>query len=258
MNRSQLLSTGATIPQDFKDCVRFVFFETGYEDWRHATHGGTAFIINLRGKVYGITCQHVFKDFEYGQLFITPEKFGKKGDKSAPVKGVYLPTSPRDGAVGTDILDLCVIEFGDGVDADFFKGSAYVIDANTVATSRQGDRLSVAGALKDKSRIIPPDIFAAFCHLQFGDAGISTSDPTLRYAIAEFLNPEFSSITGISGSPVFDDTANALSGMVVRGSMTGNKCQIYYLDIFDIVKALEAVYAGDQSTYYLKHPHLRG
>jgi hypothetical protein len=37
--------------------------------------------------------------------------------------------------------------------------------------------------------------------------------------LAEFKDPEFASVTGISGSPVFDVTANALCGMVVRGGM---------------------------------------
>jgi hypothetical protein len=55
------------------------------------------------------------------------------------------------------------------------------------------------------------------CRLEFTDVGLGTSDPTLRTGLAEFKDPEFKSITGISGSPVFDITANALCGMVVRG-----------------------------------------
>jgi hypothetical protein len=47
---------------------------------------------------------------------------------------------------------------------------------------------------------------------------------------------EFSSITGISGSPVYNKTANALCGMVIRGGMSGPACTIYYVDVLDIVR----------------------
>ena len=60
------------------------------------------------------------------------------------------------------------------------------------------------------------------------------------------------SITGISGSPVYDVTAHALCGMVVRGGMTENLCAILYMDISDIVRFLDAVNRGDESAYYAK------
>jgi hypothetical protein len=106
--------------------------------------------------------------------------------------------------------------------------------------------------LKDKSHIIPPDIIMGYCRLQFRDGGASTIDPILRQAAAEFRSPEFDSITGISGSPVFDHTANALCGMVIRGGMTGNKCTIHYVDIFDIVRFLEGVSDHAPGIYYTK------
>jgi hypothetical protein len=116
---------------------------------------------------------------------------------------------------------------------------AYVVDDKTAATGQPGHKLVVAGVLKEKTLIVSPDITIGYCLLEFRDAGNPSSDPVLRKATAEFRNPEFGSITGTSGSPVFDQTAIALCGMVVRGGMTGNKCNVYYVDIFDVVRFLE-------------------
>jgi hypothetical protein len=169
----------------------------------------------------------------------------------APIKGVAYASSPRDAAVGTDLTDMCVIEFAGDMPSAFFVG-AYIVDDKTVATSQAGHALLVAGVLKEKTVIVSPDITMGYCQLEFRDAGNLSSDPVLRHATAEFSNQEFGSITGISGSPVFDQTANALCGMVVRGGMTGNKCNVYYIDIFDVVRFLEGVSDNAASTYYTK------
>jgi hypothetical protein len=113
--------------------------------------------------------------------------------------------------------------------------------------------LLVAGVLKDKSQIIPPDIDVGYCILDFGDMGASTTDPILRHATAEFSNPQFDNITGISGSPVYDETANVLCGMVVRGGMVQNICNIYYIDIYDIVKFLTGVSNREGDVWYTKN-----
>jgi hypothetical protein len=245
------------IEQDFSAAVRPVFFYTDQDDFLYATHGGTLFVVSFRDKLYAVTCGHVFKDFPHGMLFITQEKFAKKGSMPAHVTGICYPSSPVDGLEGTDIGDICVMEFSDDTRPDFFKGSAYVVDETTVATSKYGDELFVAGVLKEKTTIIPPDISIGYCRLSFRDCG-PTSDPILRRAFAVFGEAlfgtlEFTSITGISGSPVFNKTANALCGMVIRGGMSGPACTIYYVDVFDIVRLLEAISTRAPSTYYIKH-----
>jgi hypothetical protein len=40
--------------------------------------------------------------------------------------------------------------------------------------------------------------------------------------------------------------------MVVRGGMSENKCDIYYADIFDVMKLLERVHTHASSVYYTK------
>jgi hypothetical protein len=252
MKRTQILSSGLIVRQDIGEAIRAVFFQTDYEDFLYATHGGTLFIVSFRGREYGLTSRHVFQDFEPGKLFITAEKHGQKGSMPAPITGLYYPTSPSDGAVDTDIIDICVIEFADDIAPDFFKGSAYIIDDETVGTSKPGHELQVVGVLKDKSSIVLPDISMGFCRLQLHDAGRSTSDPVLRQATAKFRDPSFDRITGISGSPVFDQSASTLCGMVVRGVMNGDECIIHFVDIFDIVRLLEGISTGAASTYYVK------
>src|SRR5262245_12428747 len=107
--------------------IRPVMFQTDYEDFLYATHGGTLFLVSFCGRVYAFTCDHVFKDFNPGRLFIVDEKFAQKGSMPAPVKGIYTASSPVDAAVDADILDVCVIEFDDGMAPDFFKDSPFLI-----------------------------------------------------------------------------------------------------------------------------------
>ena len=238
--------------QDFGESIRPVFFQTDLDDFLYATHGGTLFIVKFKGRLYGITCKHVFRDFEPKCIFVVQEKQAKKGSKPAPVKALCFPSSPKDGAVETDVEDICVIEFEDDLPKGFFGGSEYSLDERGFSTSKIGNALVVCGVLKEKSHIDPPDITMGYCRLELHDAGAS-SDPFLRLARAQFLNPSFKTIVGISGSPVFDQTTNSLCGMVIRGGMTGDWCEIRYVDIFDIVRLLEAVNVHAPQTYYTKN-----
>jgi hypothetical protein len=252
MSDTQILSSGLIIRQNFSEAVRPIFFQTEHKEFVYATHGGTLFLVELRGRVYGVTCAHVFRDFPHGQLFVTQEKNARKGSMPGNVTGLVYPSSPRDGAVGTDVTDLCLIEFSDDTGPDFFR-SPYVIDSGTVATSQPGHALYVAGVLKDKTWIDPPDIEIGYCRLEFRDAGPSRHDPFLRRAEARFDNPAITSVIGISGSPVYDQTAHALCGMVMRGGMAaGGHCTIHYLDVFDIVHFLEGVNQRAETAYYTK------
>jgi hypothetical protein len=237
---------------DFSDAVRPVFFQTELEEFLYATQGGTLFVVSFRGRYYALTCKHVFGDFRHGNLFVVQERNAQKGSKPAPVKTVCFPSSPVDGAVDTDVGDICVIEFDDDVAPDFFKGCEYVIDETTIVTSQPGHHLQVAGVLKEKTIIDPPDISIGYCRLDFQDVGV-TSDPFLRHAVAWFPSPAFSRVTGISGAPVFDLTANALCGMVIRGGMNGKRCEIRYVDILDIVRLLEGVNTRAENVHYIKH-----
>lgn len=44
MKRTQTLSSGLIVQQDFGDSIRPMFFETDIEEFMYATHGGTLFI----------------------------------------------------------------------------------------------------------------------------------------------------------------------------------------------------------------------
>jgi hypothetical protein len=253
MKRQQILSSGRVIRQDFADAIRPVFFQTEYEEFLYATDGGTLFLVRYRGRDYGVTCRHVFtgNGFDPNRLFITQQKNAERRSMPAPIKGVVYPSSPRAAAVGTDLPDLCVIEFADDIQEGFFSGS-YIAEASTVGPSQVGHALLVAGVLKEKTTIVPPDITIGYCRLEFRDAGNSTADPVLREGRAEFWSPEFASITGISGAPVFDLTSNVLCGMVVRGGMTGARCNVHFIDAYDILRFLEGVNKRAPNSYYIK------
>ncbi len=154
MKQRQTLSSGLLIEQDLKAAVRPALFQTDYENFLYATHGGTLFIVSFKGRPYALTCGHIIKDFEFGRLFITADKFAKRGAKPATLKGLCYPSAPRDGAVDTDVVDICVVEFADTVDVSFFNSTAYVIEPKTVATSKRGDKLRVFGVLKEKTLLI--------------------------------------------------------------------------------------------------------
>jgi hypothetical protein len=252
--RTQILRSGVTIRQDFRKACRFVFFDTGLEDWTYATHGGTAFVVNVEGKVYAITARHVLGDFAWSQIMITDEKFGRA---SAGICNVYSPSNPTGGAIGSDLMDVAFIEFTDDVTSQFFKYTAYIVDDGTAGRSHDGHELLVCGNLKDRSEITEDKLKPQFGLLQLLDEKAYEPDSALRCAIGKFDNDEITSATGLSGAPVFDSRISKLCGMVVRGSITDRFCRLYYIEAFDILKALEAVRQNRSSAAYQKGVMIR-
>jgi hypothetical protein len=245
----QRLASGVTIRQDFRRSVRMVMFDTGFEAWRYSTFGGTAFVVLFEGKPYALTCQHVRKDFEWDGLIITDTR---DTQLVAPLQATFHATKPTGAAAESDILDITLVEFYPGVDTAFFKDSAYLLDPQTVGTSQLGDPLLVAGSLKEKSIITETTYDPGYCLLEFQDAGAPLRDVTLRRAIAEFEAPEFTTIAGLSGSPVFNRRAKALSGMALRGTLDKTRCVLWYIDIIDMIQMLAAVHEGRTETAYTK------
>ena len=107
-------------------------------------------------------------------------------------------------------------------------------------------------ALKDQSTTFEPDITAGFSILEYQDEGVASFDPILRTAVAEFSRPAFARVTGLSGAPVYDVTANALCGIVIRGCMIEKKSTIHFLDAFHIVEMLKVISRGDTRTSYTR------
>ncbi len=134
------------------------------------------------------------------------------------------------------VTDFCLIEFETNVTTDFCGGNAF--KERTICSSAAGDRLLIFGALKEKTVIDPPDITVGYCRLEASDVG-STFDPFLRKGAAQYLGQEFSTVTGISGAPVFNLTHNRLCGMVVRGSFTAGRLSVYYAEASDILRFAE-------------------
>jgi hypothetical protein len=134
MRVTQTLASGTIIRQDFRTSARFVFFDTGNEDWQYATHGGTMFVVVYKGTPYGLTCRHVLKDFSWHQLVVTDQRQGRA---VAGLGSIAYPSQPKDEAIDTDLLDVVVIQFSADVGVGFFKDAPYVI-----VSIRSGGRLS--------------------------------------------------------------------------------------------------------------------
>ncbi|MGD9979561.1 MAG: hypothetical protein AB7H66_03235 [Hyphomonadaceae bacterium] len=244
---TQRLSSGLTIRQHFGDSVRFLMFETDVPGWEYATHGGTAFVVNYRGKFFGIMCKHCLGDFTWRQLALTDQRFGRD---LAGLKAIYYPSNPSGAAVDSDILDIAVVRFSDDVGADFFKDRAYIVDLETVTTSNLGDQLRVNGALKDESRIGDDTITPIFALLDFRDIGATSSDVAIREAEAMFKDVEFQRLTGLSGSPVFNLTQRKLCGVMVRGTLVGGHARMRYIDFADVMELLKAIDNGTLQANY--------
>lgn len=251
MRTEQTLQSGLAVRQDFRDAVRFVMFETGVRGYDYATHGGTAFVVNYRGRLFGVTCGHVLgrgaDAFSWKQLVITDQKFGQR---AAGLKTIYRPAEPSGDAEESDVLDLAVVEFADDVDASFFGDTAYALDAGTAASSRTGHKLVINGAFKRKSAIVDETIVPVFGHLEFDDCGPFLSDRVLRRARARFDNPEVDDLTGFSGSPVFDSTSGKLAGFVTRAGLNGGEATAHFIDVAHLVAILGAIVDGSLKAQY--------
>ena len=237
--------------QDIKAAVRPVLYQTDWEEWPYC-HGGSLVVVNFDGRCYGLTCRHVIGDEGANHLFVAPSQVPAIGMCPASIERVA-----RINDQVSEIQDIAVICFSDQIGPEFFGGTAYVIGPGTVGTSDTAHRLKVYGFLSAKTFVDceAKSITGGYCNLQFHDVGETSSDPFIRKALATYAGHNFSNLDGISGAPVFDETKGRLCGMVVRAGLNdlGN-ATLWYIDIFHIVKLVEAVHAGSSKLDYLKYP----
>ncbi len=257
MRVSQELSSGIVIRQDFSESIRIPLFETNEPEYPYATHGGTIFLVKFESSVYAVTCRHVFGDFKKSELILTDRKYGRRIVRP---KMVASPSLPTGDAEDSDIVDLAVLRFHEG-DAYTFGDTPYILDRKTWDSSDAGDDLLVAGSLKEYVNTISDPMEPGFCILEFIDLGPLNNEPVLRSARARYERPKFSSLTGISGSPVFNKSKSRLCGMVVRGNINQDNTEnIKYIDASDIIQLLSAIKSGSTEISYsktVKTPHRR-
>jgi hypothetical protein len=128
-----------------------------------------------------------------------------------------------------------VIEFEEAVLTDFFNGSAYPLDEQTICSSVAGDRLMIFGAVEEKTVIDPPNIHVVLWRLEASDTG----DPFMRRGTAQYVNLGFSSPAGISGAPTFNLTRNGLCGMVLRATLQNGRFNFMYVHALDLFRFVE-------------------
>lgn len=245
----QRLKSGLLVQQDFRVAARFAFFDTGFEGFRYGTHGGTIFISRYNFKYFAITCHHILQDYEWRQIIITDMKGGRR---VAGIKSVSTPAAPRGHAVDTDLLDIAIIEFSDELTASFFDGGAYILDEKTISKSSTHDKLLIYGALKKNSEITEKSIKPIYCLISMTDGGAPSNDATIRHATGIVTNSAIDDLSGLSGSPVFNVTKNALCGIVVRGGISDKSGIIWYVDIIDIMYFINAVFQNQKEVSYYR------
>ena len=234
--------------------IRPVFFQNASEEWPYSTHGGTMFLVSYKKKCYGLTCKHVLSGFDPSQLFVARDSLPKQGTPPAPVSEfAYI-----DGE--GEIADVAIIIFKDEINNELFDYSAYRFRYATIGSSNTAHKLHVYGFLKDKTTINydTKAIIGGFCDLEVRDIGAVSNDYYLRYATATYVNHGFERITGVSGAAIFDETANKLCGMAVRGGLDNGIVKLWYVDISHIFRALEAVHEPrNRVSYVIAPPELR-
>jgi hypothetical protein len=233
--------------QDIKAAVRPVLYQTDCEEWPYS-HGGSLFVINFEGRCYGLTCRHVIGNEGANHLFVAPNPVPAIGMRPASIERVARISDQE-----SELQDIAVICFSDEITPGFFGDTAYVISPGTIGTSDTGHRLKVYGFLSTKTLVDceAKSITGGYCDLQFHDVGATSSDPFIRQALATYASHNFSSLDGISGAPVFDETKGRLCGMVVVAGLNdrGN-ATLWYIDIFHIAKLVEAVHTGASRLNY--------
>lgn len=237
------------VSNDYTRSVRFLFFQTNFEDFPYASYVATAFVVSFEGRYFVLTCEHNEQDFSWHDVVITDSRFGQN---AAGIKAIYKPDRPSGYAVGSDILDVRVIELDDDASASFFCDNAYILCPETICQSNEKDVLELNGALKELSEIQRNDLSPTFARLEFMDFGRHTHDIVLRNGKAKCGEDWPIKLSGISGSPVFNKTQKKLCGMTMRAGREGDDANMWYVEIGDILQILTGVQAGKLEVLYQK------
>ena len=175
------------------------------------------------------------------------------GTRTADLRSVHYLQAATGAAVGSDLSDLAIVCFSETVNSAFFGGSAFDISQPLLAIAETGDDLLAYGNIAEASHLDNNEIHATFAELGFRDVGPNAADVVLRDAEAFWDQLQFANLAGMSGGPVFNLTKGGLSGMMVRGGVTGpNTAKMYYIDVADIVRVLHAVHDNEPMGAYIK------
>jgi hypothetical protein len=131
--------------QDIRAAVRPVLYETGWDEWPYS-HGGSLFVVNLRGRCYGLTCRHIIDDDGAKHLFVAPNHVPVIGMHPASIEKVAQINGQK-----SELNDIAVICFSDEIGPEFFGGTGYVIGTGTVGKSDTAHLLKVYGFLSAKT-----------------------------------------------------------------------------------------------------------
>lgn len=251
MRVEHILLNGLVVIQDYSRSVRLLFFETGNTNWPYVSPIATAFVVSYGARCFALTCDHNLHGNQWRHAVITNARFG---DCVAGIKAVYKPDEPTGYAQESEILDVRVIELDEASSASFFCDNAYVLDQQTSCQSKTADVLEINGALEESSAIHyeKHELVPTFARLEFQDNCRHPYDIVLRNGKAGCDQDWPMSMSGLSGSPVFNVSQKKLCGMVTRGSRNADEANIWYVEISDILCILEGVRNGSLAAEYEK------
>ncbi len=203
-----------------KRAVRPLLFRTSEPDYPSATNGGTATIIQTdNGRVFALYCQHSAKSFQWQDLLVSNRR---SGGSAANLQRALHVGGPIDHAVGSDLLDIAVVELAQ--DPAWFTDAPFLLSQKTVSDCRPHDKLVVFGFPTELLNLALDRPKATVMNMKLWAHPRESQDIVLRHAscVAPGIGTHLNTLSGFSGSPVARESDGRFCGIVVRGGVLPN------------------------------------
>ena len=260
------MSSGVWISQDLFEATRPVLFETEFDDFSIATHGGTLFLISTRDRLFGISPKHVLgrtgpDQFVPEALYTCQHNREPRGDRLRLKCAYSMEVPPEETLEGThDAFDLMIWEFQP---PEANETSCYLWDSRTITAVKPSAKVMVVGFLKDTSAItsLGPNVsrsdvqpFKAVArHVR--NAGDDECGLVAKSYLPAALVDKIGSLKGLSGSPVYDLSQESVCGMVIRGGLhsESNLMTLRFMSAKFIDRALQSIVRDDPTIDVVVH-----
>lgn len=231
--------------------TRPIEFETGNDDWLLGSDGGTLTLFEFEQRVFAITCAHAFHSFDWQSLRISAERAGVPAIRPF---SRFQASRPIGAATDTDLLDVVVFEIHESMSRESFVDPPIPLARDEVVDCDDGDEVYACGYLKDLSNYIADNRRYALCQMTATVVSRELADLTLRTAIAKCADPALSSLTGISGAPVYRVRDLKPCGMITRaGSTDEGDVKLHFVEMSDVIQVLIAARHPNESHTYIKN-----
>lgn len=233
--------------------VRFPLFFTGIEDYPFATNVGAVFLVKVGKTPIAILPKHILKTFHLRDLRITSSLtvFNSVG-----VEDAYQFNGYKEATRATDIEDILVAFFPEFVTPSDFE-TIFPFEFMDAAPVQDGDEVVTYGFNRDNSILTKEEVRIHQVVVEAIVTPKKSADFTLRECVGTFnLEPEgdkLKSVTGLSGSPVFNRRSGLCCGLTTRGGITENgEIILRFVESFDLIRIINAAVSGADFVEYEK------